>query len=254
MTLFNNKCLEGGHYLVTGASSGLGRATAQLIAQNGGRVLVAGRNLERLTKVLADLPGKGHEMSQKDLSDMDEVSGWVKELAEKYGDFSGIFHAAGIELIRPTRMLKQSQLNEIFSGGVFSAFGIAKAAIQRGVIREGGSLVYMSSVAGSSGQVGMTAYSAVKASIDGLVRSLACELANKKIRVNSIVAGAVKTEMHSRLTRGLDQTSINNYEDSHLLGFGEPEDIANTVLFLLSPGSRWITGSSIRVDGGYLAK
>jgi len=100
----------------------------------------------------------------------------------------------------------------------------------------------------------MTAYSAAKAGIDGLVRSLACELAPRKIRVNSIVAGAIKTAMHDRLTHGGNDESTMKYEQMHLLGFGEVGDIAQCATYLLGPGSRWITGSTLAVDGGYMVR
>ena len=254
MKLFDTNCLAGGVYLITGASSGLGKATANLVAQCGGKVILSGRDSVRLENVKSGLLGSGHQISKINFNEIDNVTEWVKKLAEENGALSGVFHAAGMELVRPIRMIKQEQLDEIFGSSIFAAFGIAKALAQRGVMQEGGSLVLMSSVAGSSGQIGMTAYSAAKASIDGLVRSLAVELATKKIRVNSIVAGAVNTEMHQRLTRGLDEIAIKNYQRTHLLGFGEPEDISNAVIFLLSAASRWITGTSMVVDGGYLAK
>lgn len=254
MKVFNSSCLAGGLYLITGASSGLGRAASRMVAQCGGKVIISGRNFARLQAVFNELPGNGHYMAQQELNSMDLVAEWVKGLAETHGPFSGVFHAAGIELVKPVRLLNQDNLNLVFESSIFSAFGIAKAVAQRGVMQEGGSVVYMSSVAGSSGQVGMTAYSAAKAAIDGLVRSLSCELAGKGIRVNSVVAAAVKTEMHDRLTKNLDDSAVQSYQLSHPLGFGEPEDIANTVLFLLSAASGWITGSALRVDGGYLAK
>jgi NAD(P)-dependent dehydrogenase (short-subunit alcohol dehydrogenase family) len=254
MKLFDINCLAGGIYLITGASSGIGKAAANLVAQCGGKVILSGRDSVRLENVRSRLLGNGHQISKINLNEIDNVTEWVKKLAEDNGPLSGVFHAAGMELVRPIRMIKQEQLNEVFSSSIFAAFGIAKALAQKGVMQDGGSLVLMSSVAGSSGQIGMTAYSAAKASIDGLVRSLAVELATKKIRINSIVAGAVNTEMHQRLTRGLDEIAIKNYQGTHLLGFGEPEDISNAVIFLLSAASRWITGTTMVVDGGYLAK
>ena len=254
MNFFSDNCLGGGIYLITGASSGIGKATAQLVALYGGKVILSGRDNTKLEEVKNGLWGEGHHISQMNLKELDGVSEWIKKLSLEYGPFSGIFHAAGMEFVKPIRMIKQVQLNEIFESSIFSAFGIAKAISQKGVMVEGGALIFMSSVAGSSGQVGMSAYSSAKASIDGLVRSLSVELANKKIRVNSIVAGAVNTEMHQRLIRSLDDVAISNYEKLHLLGFGEPNDISNAVIFLLSPASKWITGTSMIVDGGYLAK
>ncbi len=142
----------------------------------------------------------------------------------------------------------------MFGSAVYAAAGLARAAAQKGGLKDEGSLVFMSSVAGSSGQVGMSAYSAAKAAVDGMVRSLACEFAPRRIRVNAIAAGAVRTPMHDRLTHGAADEVLGNYENMHLLGFGEPEDIANAAAFLLGPAGRWITGTTWVIDGGYLCK
>jgi NAD(P)-dependent dehydrogenase (short-subunit alcohol dehydrogenase family) len=151
-------------------------------------------------------------------------------------------------------MIKQAQLNDVLGSSLFAAFGIARAMSAKNALVDGGSIVFMSSVAGSTGQVGMTAYSAAKAGIDGLVRSLACELAVKKIRVNSIAAGAVHTAMHDRLTKGSGDEATLAYSQSHLLGFGQAEDVAQAALYLLSPLSRWVTGTTMVVDGGYMVR
>jgi NAD(P)-dependent dehydrogenase (short-subunit alcohol dehydrogenase family) len=251
MTLFAENCLAGGLYLVTGASSGIGRASAQLIASLGGRVIAAGRDEVRLQATLAGLHGSGHAAAVASLTDADQTAEWVSQLAETHGTFAGVFHAAGVELIRPAKLTRQEQLGQVFGSSLYAAFGIARAGSKKNVIADGGSLVFMSSVAGSTGQAGMTAYSAAKAAIDGLVRSLACEMALRKIRVNSIAAGAVHTAMHERLTTGSPDEALAAYERSHLLGFGEADDVAQSALFLLSDASRWITGTTLVVDGGY---
>jgi NAD(P)-dependent dehydrogenase (short-subunit alcohol dehydrogenase family) len=119
---------------------------------------------------------------------------------------------------------------------------------------DGGACVIMSSAAGLRGQSGMAAYSASKAAVDGLVRSLAVELAPRQIRVNSIAAGAVKTAMHERLMTTLPQVAMEAYEAKHLLGFGNAEDVAAAAVFLLSPASCWITGTTMVVDGGYTVR
>ena len=100
----------------------------------------------------------------------------------------------------------------------------------------------------------MAVYSAAKAAVDGMVRSLACEFAGRRIRVNAIAAGAVQTAMHERLMRGATDDASASYAASHLFGFGEAHDIANAALFLLSPAGRWITGTTMVVDGGYLCR
>ncbi|WP_323119387.1 SDR family NAD(P)-dependent oxidoreductase [Burkholderia alba] len=251
MTHFSERCLAGGIYLVTGASSGIGQAAATAIARAGGRIVAGGRDADRLAAVVAALPGDGHAASTAELNDADMAADWAGQLAERHGAFAGVFHAAGAELIRPARMTRQAQLDHVFGSSLYAAFGIARAVSRKNVLADGGSVVLMSSVAGSTGQVGMTAYSAAKAGIDGLVRSLACELAARRIRVNSIAAGAVKTAMHARLTQGSPDDAVAAYEQSHLLGFGEADDVANAALFLLSGASRWITGTVLAVDGGY---
>lgn len=254
MNYFKNDCLAGKTFLITGASSGIGQATAQKVAECGGLVVISGRDNERLNATLDKLPGKDHVASACDLRDADQAFDWTKTIIGKSGALSGVFHCAGIELIRPIKMLKQAHLDQILGSSLMASFGIARALSQKNALNDGASMVFMSSVAGSTGQVGMTAYSAAKAGVDGLVRSLACEMAPRKIRVNSIASGAVKTAMHDRLTKGGGEDATAAYEQSHLLGFGEVDDIAQAATFLLSDASRWITGTTLVVDGGYMVR
>ena len=254
MSNFSSDYLAGKRFLVTGASSGIGSAVGALLAACGASVTASGRNQDRLTAAVAQWPGDKHLARAQALDKADETTVWCKSLVDEGGSFDGIFHAAGVELIRPIRLTKQAQLDEVFGSAVYAAAGLARAASQKGCLNDGGSLVFMSSVAGSSGQVGMSAYSAAKAAVDGMVRSLACEFAPRRIRVNAIAAGAVRTPMHDRLTHGATEDVVSSYENMHLLGFGEPDDIANAAAFLLGPAGRWITGTTWAVDGGYLCK
>jgi NAD(P)-dependent dehydrogenase (short-subunit alcohol dehydrogenase family) len=254
MTAFSDHALKDRRVLVTGASSGIGRAAAALIARCGGTLVVSGRDSARLEQTLSSLSGAGHQAVALPLEEMDQVGDWLKDLATRMGPFDGIFHAAGVELVRPARLVKQQHVAEVFGSSVFATFGIAKSASQKGVLSDGASLVFMSSVAGSRGQTGMMVYSAAKAAIEGAVRSLSCEMASRRIRANTLAAGAVVTEMHSRLTRGLIPEAVADYEGKHLLGFGDPQDVANATVFLLSDASRWITGTTVFVDGGYTVR
>lgn len=254
MSIFRSNVLDGMTYLVSGASSGIGKAAAILLSESGARVILNGRDEDRLNQTLALLKGSGHIISPASLETADQTCDWLKKIIETYGPLTGVFHCAGIELIRPIKMIKQAQLNEVLGSSMFASFGIARALSAKNALVDGGSIVFMSSVAGATGQVGMTAYSAAKAGIEGLVRSLACEMSSRKIRVNSIAAGAVHTAMHDRLTRGTSDEATSNYEQYHLLGFGQAEDVANAAFYLLSPASRWVTGTSMVVDGGYMVR
>lgn len=252
--VFNPLALSGKKILVTGATSGIGRTAAFTFAAHGAQLVVTGRNEERLSSVMRDLPGVGHVAVALELTNADVVSDWLKSVATTHGILNGIFHSAGIELVRPARMIKQEHLDQIYSSSLNAAFGIARAASGKSCLADNGSIVFMSSVAGLTGQLGLTAYSAVKSGIDGMVRSLACELAPRGVRVNSIAAGAVKTEMHERITRGSGAEAASVYESSHLLGFGSPDDIANAALFLQTDAAKWITGTTMIVDGGYTVR
>lgn len=254
MNLFRNDALQGMTFLVTGASSGIGRATALLLAESGARVVLNGRDEGRLNETLTSLNGMGHLAFATALVSADQTNDWVKGLLETTGPLNGVFHSAGIEMIRPVRMIKQAQLEDVLGSSLFAAFGMARALSGKNALVDGASLVFMSSVAGSTGQVGMTAYSAAKAAIDGMVRSLACELASRQIRVNSVAAGAIQTAMHERLTKGSGDDAAKAYANSHLLGFGTPADVAQAVVYLLSPASRWVTGTTMFVDGGYTVR
>jgi len=252
--IFRDNLLAGQRFLVTGASSGLGLAVGHLLAASGATVLGVGRNPERLEAAVASWQGSGHLACIQDLNGADEVAAFTKSLADAHGALNGIFHAAGNELLRPIRLSKQAQFDEAFGSAFFAAAGLSRAAAQKGVMVDGGALLFMSSVAGSAGKVGMAAYSASRAAVEGMVRSLACEFAPRAIRVNALAAGAVQTPMHDRITHGAAPGVVEAYASSHLLGFGNADDIANAAVYLLGPGGRWITGTTLVVDGGYLCK
>lgn len=252
--IFAADALAGQHVLVSGASSGLGRATAVLLARCGARLALAGRDGGRLEETLSLLSGDGHTIQSADFTDADATAETVGAIAAERGQFDGVFHSAGTTLVLPIKLIKNRHLDEVFGASVRGAFGIARAAAKKDVLADGGSLVFMSSVASVCGRPALSAYCAAKAAVDGLVRSLAVEFAPRRIRVNSITAGAVETAMHKNFVDSIAESARRDYEQFHLLGFGQPEDVANAALFLLSDASRWITGSAMAVDGGAAAK
>lgn len=254
MSLFSPHALQGKRCLVTGATSGIGRAAAVALSRVGAHVVFSGRDEARLAQTQGLLTGEGHRASLKSLDGVDDVAEWLKGLAQEAGAFDGIFHAAGVAALRPARMLKQPHVDEVFGSSIMAALGLAKGASSKGVLNDGASLVFMSSVAGARGQSGMVTYSAAKAAVDGMVRSLACELAPRQIRVNGLAAGAVASEMHHAITAQLGEAGVDAYASHHLLGFGQTDDVAKAALFLLSDAARWVTGTTLVVDGGYMVK
>jgi NAD(P)-dependent dehydrogenase (short-subunit alcohol dehydrogenase family) len=248
--IFARDALAGRQYLVTGASSGLGRETAVLLSRCGGRLILVARNAERLAETRSMLEGDDHVVHAATLDEAEGTAEVIQALAKEHGPIDGIFHSAGSTAVVPARLIKNKHIDEVFGAGVFGAFGIARAAAKKGVMKDGGSIVLMSSGAAVRARPALTAYCAAKSAVDGLVRALAAELATRRIRVNSIGAGAVETAMHNDFLATTNEEAAKEYESLHLLGFGQPEDVANAALFLLSDASKWITATVMRVDGG----
>jgi len=252
--VFDKNCLKGRRILVTGASSGIGRATAILLARCGATIIAMGRDEQRLQETLGQLEGDGHQLNLFDLTGGDDIAECLQLLTKDSSPLNGIFHAAGVSAVRPVKLSKEKNFDDVFASSAKTALALARGASLRNVMADQSSIIFMSSVAGQRGQAGMSIYSAAKAAIDGMCKSLAVEFAPRKITVNSIVAGAVITEMHERLTTSLSEDSVKDYHDKHLLGFGEATDIAHVAAFLFSDAGRWVTGASWLVDGGYMAR
>lgn len=242
---------EGRTVVVTGGGSGIGRAVAQQVAGRGGRIILVGRNQARLEEARNSLPDNDHRVLQCDLSDFESTAETLAAEASNMKGFDGIFHAAGAELVQATRMTKSKSVQDILGGALFGAIGIAKAVCKTGVMKSPSSVVMMSSVAAHRGKAGMALYSAAKAGVEGLTRSLAAEVAAKLIRVNALAAGAIETPMHDRIVRSMSEDARSKYEASHPLGFGHTDDVASAAMYLLSDASRWVTATVHVVDGGY---
>lgn len=252
--IFRDDALAGKRILVTGATSGIGRDAAAMMAACGAQLVLVGRDETRLRESLTALSGDGHVAEQADVASAQTAHDLLVRVAAEHGTLDGVFHAAGVAAVRMAKMLNEAHLAAMMGAAVEGGLGVAKACAKQSVMRDGGSILFMSSVAGHRGTAGMVGYSTAKAAIGGLVRALAAELAPRGTRVNEIVAGAVETAMHAEITGKLDQASQDAYRAMHMLGFGRPEDVSAAATFLMSDAARWITGSSLVVDGGYMAK
>jgi len=251
--MLNPMDMAGRTVLVTGASSGIGRETARLLSQLGARLVLVGRSEERLAETLRSLDGDGHRAEPFDLSSTDEIPRWIKGISATCGPFHGLVHSAGMIKLRPLRGLSSQTVEDVMRINVGAAISLAKGFCQKGVSAAGGSIVFLSSVTGLTGQAGLAAYSASKGAIVALTRSLAVELAGEQIRVNCVAPGLVTTKMGQGLLGTLTPEQGKALEGMHLLGLGSARDVSYAIAFLLAETARWITGSTLVVDGGYTA-
>lgn len=239
--------------LVTGASSGIGRETAILLSQLGAHLILVGRNSEQLDKTLSLLEGSAHQSYVFDLSVVDEIPRWMKEVTSASGPLHGLVHSAGVQFTRPLRIVSSEVIEELMRINVTAAILLANAFRQKGVSADSGSIVYLSSVMGLVGQSGQSAYSASKGALVSLTKSLALELARENIRVNCVAPAMVSTEMTEKMLGLLTPEQVLQIEAMHPLGLGHPRDVANAIAFLLADTGRWITGTTLVIDGGYTA-
>lgn len=236
--------------LVTGASGGIGRATAVLLSQLGAQVVLVARNREKAEETLKLMEKRNHFIMLEDLHEIDRISNLVRTCVERDGvKISGLVHCAGISNTTPLLRISYEKLDNEMRVNYYSFIELIKHLSKRAYRAQSCSIVGISSVAAYRGQIGQTMYSAAKASIDASVITLSKELANKGIRINSIRPGAVRTKMLNGLAE-LRDIEIEELDKYQLLGAADPEDVANLAAFLLSPASKLITGENINLEGG----
>jgi NAD(P)-dependent dehydrogenase (short-subunit alcohol dehydrogenase family) len=245
--------LRGHRILITGASGGLGRATALLASRMGAQVILTGRDFEKLKLTRDLMEGDGHVIEGCNLTDVAAIPGWLAGICDECGPLTAMAHAAGVQNPRPLRSLDDAHVNETLVLNLNSAVALVRGFRQKSVCESGGSVVLFSSVMGLAGQAGQIAYSASKGALISMCRSMAMELARDKIRINCVAPGLVETDMAERLQKSLPASQYDGIVAMHPLGIGRPEDVAAAVTFLLSDAARWITGTTLVVDGGYTA-
>lgn len=246
--------LSGRSILVTGAASGIGRAVAVLLADLGAHLVLVDRDVTGLDATLSQLNGPDHVLQTFDLRDTIAIPDAVTRWAAESGLFSGLVHAAGISCISPMRLLSPDLYRDVMAVNVEAALALARG-FQRPKAFGGtsGSIVFIASVMGIVGSVGAVGYSLSKGALIAMARSMAVELAPRRIRVNCVAPGFVRTPMLDRLGAKWDAQQASLIEAQHPLGLGEAEDVANACAFLLAASARWITGTVLTVDGGYTA-
>ena len=234
--------------LVTGASSGIGLAVANLVSREGGTVVGVARNADRLGAAIQSLPGRGHAAIAADVSVWSELAPVIATGKQLGGYSAGVF-CAGAHEVRPFTLLDAEYLRRSFDANVITAVS-ATRALSKSMHKDGAASVWLSSIAALRATVGFGAYSAAKAALLGAARVAAVELARRKVRVNVLIAGVVDTPMSSSWLDALSDEQRSAVAKAHLLGVGTPDDVASVAAFLASDQSRWMTGSLVVADGG----
>ncbi len=252
--MFHLVDLSDHHILVTGASAGLGHDTAVLLARLGARLTLVARDSGRLNETLRQLEGPGHRVCSCDLTDFDAIPNVVKQSVDALGPLDGLVHCAGVQIMRPVSLLTANHLEQTLKLNVTAALGLVKSLASPGQFRKPASCVLLASVMGLVGQPVQAAYSASKGALIAMARSLALELARQQIRINCIAPSLVAAGMGLAIEKNLTPEQFDKVVQMHPLGLGKGSDVASAAAFLLSGAARWITGTTLVVDGGYTAQ
>ena len=238
--------VEGKSILVTGAASGIGKATASLCAKMGAKVTITDLNEEQLKATFDSLEGNGHLMVVANLTDNDDLQRLVDALPK----LDGVVCNAGIIKTILAQFAEKSDIERILNINTIAPIYLTKLLLENKKIKKEASIVYTSSMGGVyNGAIGNGLYGASKAALVGFVKSLALEVAPRGIRVNTVNPGITETNIYNNSSITPEQLEL---EKAHypLKRFGKPEEIANAIVFLLSDASKWMTGSKLLIDGG----
>lgn len=252
--VYNPLDLSGRRYLVTGAASGMGRATALYLSSLGAELLLVDINREESARTASECSTECVVLDI-DLSAVSSLSSEVTAFAAQRGKVHGIVHCAGIPYVTPLKAINREKSEKVMAVNAMAALDLAKIfANKRVYAGEHGSIVLISSVYGLVGSSANAAYAMSKGAVQSLTKALAIELAPKGIRVNCIAPGFVKTAMADGINKNFEEGYQERIEQMHPLGWGEPQDIAAGVAYLLSDMAKWVTGTILSIDGGFTAQ
>lgn len=236
--------------LVTGATSGMGRASARALAAEGAKVAVAGRRQDRLAELKQELGDNALELVG-DVLDPATCTRWVDETVKHLGGLDGLVNAAGVLAPGGAADTTDGEWDRIMNTNLRSVFVLTRAAIPH-LARRKGSIVNLSSVAGPRPYPNLLAYCVSKAALDQLTRCTALDLAPQGVRVNAVNPGVVVTELHT-VTKAVPdyEAFLEKGKTTHPIGrVGKPEEVASLIVYLMSDEAGWITGVTWSIDGG----
>ena len=248
---YNPFSLEGKTIVVTGASSGIGAATALECSKMGASVIVTGRNKQRLEDTfnhLDDSFGQSHLMKLCDLTNENQT----KTLIEFIPTIDGLVNNVGVNRVKPVQFIKTDDMEYVFQNNLFSTIQLTSLMLKKKKINKNGSIVFTSSISAFFNAPGRTLYASSKAALTSFMRSVAVEYAAKQIRANAVHPGMIETKItKATLTDEEMQKDMASYP---LKRYGKPEEVAWAIVYLLSDASLWMTGSSLTIDGGFMLK
>lgn len=246
MSSYNPFSLTGKTILVTGASSGIGQATAIECSKMGAKLVITGRNVERLQETMNQLEGDGHQQIIAELTETEDVGGLVSSV----GLLNGVVLCAGRGMTAPLKFCTPEKYAELFSVNFNAPVELMRQLVKQKKIAQGGSVVFVASIAGNQGRTspGNAIYGASKAALVSTMRYFAREF-GPRIRVNSVNPGMTRTPLitHGAITQEQYEADMKQYP---LQRYGEPMDIAHGIIYLLSNASSWVTGHALVIDGG----
>jgi len=249
INLKNPFSLIGKKILITGASSGIGRTTAIECSKLGAKLVLTGRNVENLLQTMSMLSGDEHIFKILNQNDIEAVSKFIIDIP----NLDGIVFCAGIQKTSPIKFIQRTDIEEIFETNFFSNVNLNSQLMIKKKLNKGASLVFISSItAGIIALNGNAIYSASKGALTSFAKVLALELSVQKIRVNCILPAMVRTPLLENIF--IEKEQLDEDEKRYPFGYGNPEDVAYAAIYLLSEGSKWITGTNLIMDGGLTLK
>lgn len=248
MTNNNPFSLEGKNILVTGASSGIGRATAIECSKLGARIVITGRNEDRLAETFSQLEGKDHVLIVANLCKQEDVDRLIAETPA----LNGLVNNAGQNSLVTINYIEQADLDSVYQTNVFAPILLTKGLLKKRKIAKGGSIVFTSSISASLSTPANSIYASSKAAIDSFMRSCAVELGSRGIRTNAVLPGTIETQLGTGAIP--DELIAKDKELYALKRYGKPEEVAYAIIYLLSDAAAWVTGTSLVIDGGRLLK
>jgi NAD(P)-dependent dehydrogenase (short-subunit alcohol dehydrogenase family) len=242
--------LTGKTILVTGASSGIGREIAILAAKHGATLFITGRDETRLKETFRQLTDSSPVTCHSSfITDLTSESG-MDALIEGLPLLNGIVHCAGIVGPLPVKFITQADIDRMFGINYNVPVNLTGKILRKRKLANGASILFMSTIATKNPYFGGALYSGSKAALEAYSKTLALELVAKGIRSNCIMAGLVDTPMiENPSEKNMQAEALDRYLKRYPLGIGKPKDVADAILFFLSDGSKWITGTSLIMGG-----